>query len=110
VIDVTAIDFRYAFYVVWGIVTPLVYWVVMDGHYRDYILNRDRRARRELLQSIGLFLTAVLSTLAIAGSVLFGPAGSNIRALLAALALGAFTGVGFVMLGDRRQRRKGDRA
>lgn len=90
------IDSRFLIFLVWGIGTVLVYSIVLRDRWRSWRLHHDRRARRDLLTSVGLFLTA----LAAAGSiafVLFGPVGAGIRGLFVALSLGAFFATGLVM-------------
>lgn len=94
------LDTRLLAYLVWGIGTTVVYAIVMDGSYRDYIIQRDKRSRRELFEDVGLFATAVASNLAIV-MVLFVEQGSDFSRFLTALALGAFTGVGILKLTER---------
>ena len=102
-----ALDTRVVAYLVWGMGTTALYAFVMDGSYRDYILQRDRRARRELFEDIGLFLTALAANVAIL-LVLFGENGSNLRGFLVALSLGAFTGVGILKGTERYNRARSD--
>lgn len=94
------LDTRLLAYLVWGIGTTVVYAIVMDGSYRDYIVQRDKRSRRELFEDVGLFGTAICSNLAIV-VVLFVEQGSDWSRFLVALALGAFSGVGVLKLTER---------
>jgi hypothetical protein len=89
------LDLRIVLYIVWGLGTTAVYFVLMDRDYRDWLMRRDKRAFRELLESIGLFMTAFAANAAIF-VVLFWQQGTDIRAFLTAVALGAFTGAGIV--------------
>lgn len=95
------IDFRLLAYLVWGIGTTLIYFVVMDRRYRAYLRRPDARARRELVVCIGLFITALMANLAVL-MVLFGTPGTGLRGFFIATSLGAFFAVGIVMLTDRR--------
>jgi hypothetical protein len=97
-----AVDTRIVAYLLWGLGTTVIYAVVMDGSYRDYILQRDRRAKRELFEDIGLFATALCSNIAIL-MVLFEQGSSEPRQFAVALALGAFTGVGILKVTDRKR-------
>lgn len=92
----TGLDTRFVAYAVWGLGTVLLYTVVLIRARRAYTKRRDRRARRDLIGSFALFITALASFLAITG-VLWGPVGTGIRGFLVALALGAFFAAGIVM-------------
>lgn len=56
----------------------------------------DRRSKREVIWAFALFLVGLCSCIAIMALVL-APEGRGIRALLSALALGAFLGAGIVV-------------
>jgi hypothetical protein len=101
------LDTRLVAYLVWGVGTTLVYGYVATGSYGDYVQQRDRRARRELIEDVGLFLTAITANLAIV-MVLFGEQGGNMRGFLVALSLGAFTGVGILKGTERFNRKRND--
>ena len=97
---------RFAIYLVWGIGTILVYAVVLVRRWLRFQRHRyDRRkavrrdVRKDVMAGAGLFLTALGSGLAVA-FVLFGEPGSGPRSFMIALALGAFTGAGLVMVSE----------
>lgn len=94
-------DVRWVVYVIWGLGTTLVWAAALAGAYGGWRLYRDRRARRELLSTTGLFLTALGSSLAIL-LALFGEQGSALRQFVLAFALGMFTGAGIVLVSNRR--------
>lgn len=79
---------------VWGQV--LLYSV---QQYREYG-EHDARARRDLVASGALFITALCSALAVF-LVLFGERGTGLRGFTTALALGAFFAAGFYLRGSR---------
>lgn len=95
------VDLRLAVLLVWGGGTVFVYGRVLRGRYRSFSLHRDERSRRELMASFALFLTALCSCLAV-GFVLFGQAGTGIRAFSTAVALGAFFAAGIVMSSESK--------
>ena len=97
---------RFGAFVLWGIASTIVWgWVLLDA-YDAWKEHRDRRSKRELMRDGSLFLTAIGSTLAIVG-VLFGESGTTPRALVLAIALGAFLGAGIVTLGLRQSEKRG---
>lgn len=93
------LDVRLLTYVIWGIGTTLVYGYVLLRRGRAYRRRHDRRARRELLTAIGLFLTAFAANFAIL-VVLFVPQGQDVRGFFVAFALGAFSAVGVNLATD----------
>jgi hypothetical protein len=88
-------------YVLWGIMTTLVWAGVLADAYGQWKEQRDRRARRELLSTASLFITALGSTAAIL-MIFFGEPGSAPRQVVLGVALGMFTGAGLVLLGSRK--------
>lgn len=90
------IDTRLIVFAIWGVGTVLVYADVLRGAYHSFRGHRDARGRRELLASLALFIVSAASCLSIA-TVLFGPAGTGIRGLVTAIALGAFLAAGIVL-------------
>ena len=98
-----SVDTRLIAYVVWGIGTTLVYFIVLDTRYRAYLRRHDARSRRELQAGFGLFLTALAANLAIL-LVLFGEETANARGFLSALALGAFFATGIILATERAAR------
>lgn len=97
-------EWRFLAFLVWGFGTVVVYTIVLLQERAQYRLHRDQRSRRDMLEAVGLFLTALGSALAIA-LVLFGEVGTSVRGFSIAIALGAFTGVGIVKV-DSNLRRK----
>lgn len=92
-------DERVIFLILWGLGCVVVYSRVLFLNVRTWRVRRDHRALRELLASIGLWLTSFASASAVA-SVLFAPV-SSIRGFWTALALGAFLGVGIILATER---------
>ncbi len=95
---------RFIFFLVWGIGAVAVYGgVLMQRRTRWHLHRHDRRrgvrddAKGDYRTAIGLFLTA-LGAGAATWFVLFGEAGSGPRVFATSLAIGAFLGVGIVML------------
>lgn len=79
----------------WALGTLALYGIALRRTRSNWLLHHDRRAWRDLLGDLALFITALASTLAIV-VVVIDPGALGIRGLLSALALGAFTGVGIV--------------
>ena len=94
-------DPRWITYAIWGIGTTIVWGWVLSDAYGQWKEQRDRRAKRELLATTALFITAFGSSAAIL-MVLFGEPGSAPRQFVLALALGMFTGAGIVLLTMRK--------
>lgn len=95
---------RFIFFLVWGIGAVAVYsGVLLQRRARWHLHRHDRRrgvredARGDYRTAIGLFLTALGAMLATA-FVLFGEPGTGPRTLAISLSLGAFLGVGIIML------------
>lgn len=95
-----------AVFLIWGGGTTVVFTIVFLRRMRNFRRHRhDRRqavrrdVRRDVVSGFALMLTAVGATLATA-FILFGAAGSGPRSFMIALALGAFTGAGFVMASE----------
>ena len=84
---------------VWGGGTVAMYGIVFLDRLRSWRAHHDRRSMRELLTSLGLFLTALAAGLSIA-LVLYSPAGSDLRHFFSAVSLGSFAAVGALMVGD----------
>lgn len=87
--------------IIWGGGTVTTYGISLARDVRDWRIRRDVRSRRELLESFGLFLAALTASLSIA-VVLFAPAGTGIRGMLVATALGAFMAAGVVRVVERK--------
>ena len=90
------IDWRLGFFLLWGGGVVLVYGFVLYNRFMSYQHHHDRRARRDLGEASGLFITASASAMAIA-SVLFVPDSASMRGFMSFLSLGAFLGVGIIM-------------
>lgn len=98
------IDGRIATLLLWGGGTLIIFTIVF---YKAVRRLRDRRtdrrksarieARRDVVVTFALLLVAAGSALS-TYLVLFGEAASGARGVAVAIALGAFTGVGLVML------------
>ncbi len=97
------LDLRIVVLMLWGGGTVLVYAKALSDSYGDFREYHDRRARRDLMADVGLFLTALCSALAVA-FVLFGQAGTGVRAFATTIALGAFLGAGIVKASTRGSR------
>lgn len=95
-------DDRIVPFLLWGLGTVMLYSVNLSREVREWSLHRDRRGTRDALVAICLFLCALASCLSVA-TLLFGTQGDPIRRALGALALGAFTGVGVVMVTVRKR-------
>jgi hypothetical protein len=93
------LDTRVFTLLLWGLGTVLIYGAVLVMRVREYRRHHDRRSRREVMIGFVLFLTALGSGLAVA-FVLFGEAATTLRGISTAIALGAFTGAGLVMLSE----------
>jgi hypothetical protein len=94
----------FVLFLVWGIGAVFVYGgVLFQRRARWHLHKHDRRkgvrddARGDYRTAVGLFLTAVGAMLATA-FVLFGEYGSGPRVIAISLSLGAFLGVGIIML------------
>ena len=94
----------FVLFLVWGIGAVLVYaGVLLQRRARWHLHRHDRRrgvrddARADYRTAIGLFLTALGAMLSTA-FVIFGENGSGPRVLAVSLSLGAFLGVGIIML------------
>ncbi len=94
---VIAIDSRWIAYAIWGVGTVVIYGTVARRGLRSWQAHRDERSRRELMERVARFLVA-LASLASLTLALFGEAGTGIRGLIIALALGAFTAAGAIEL------------
>lgn len=92
----SGIDWRLAFFILWGGGCVLIYGVVFMNRLALYRKHHDRRSRRDLGEASGLFLVAGSAALAIM-TVLFAPEAASVRGLVNALALGGFLGVGVIM-------------
>lgn len=95
------VDTRLAAYLVWGVGTLIVYSIVLVRRRRAYLLHHDARSRRDFIEGLALFMTSMASALAIA-FVLFGEAGTGLRGLFAAIALGMFSTAGLVMATEKQ--------
>ena len=95
----TDIDTRVLTLIIWGVGTVAIYGIVLAQRFMAYRHHRDPRSRRELLEGFALFLVALGAASAI-GFVLFGDAGDTPRGIATAIALGAFTGAGWVMASE----------
>lgn len=96
----TELDTRWIAYILWGVGTVVVYGVVLYRRQGLYVRFPDRRSRRDLMEAVVLFIVALASFLAIT-MVLWGEPGTGIRGMLVAVALGAYTGAGVIMLSDQ---------
>ena len=98
------IDTRLAAFLVWGTGTLVIYAVVFVRRFHRFVVHRRdrrRRVRRDVRQDVmsGFALLMVsFGSAAATALVLFGETGSSLRGFFVALALGAFTGAGLVML------------
>jgi hypothetical protein len=92
---VDSIDVRLLMYLGWGGATVTTWAYVLYRRVHAWRLHHDARSQRELLIALSLFLTS-LATLLSFTMVFFGSHGTDLRNLLVALALGAFTGAGIV--------------
>lgn len=90
------IDTRLFAFGIWGLGVVAVYGYVLWRRRKSWVLHHDARARRDLVEAIGLFMVA-LSAAASAWTILFIVPGVGIRVLLTAVSLGGFFGVGLVM-------------
>ena len=90
-------DDRIVPFLLWGLGTVALYSVNLAREVREWSLHHDRRGTRDALVALCLFVCALTSCLSVA-ALLFGSQGDPVRRLLGALALGAFTGVGVVMV------------
>jgi hypothetical protein len=97
------IDTRLGAYLIWGVGTVIVYSIVLWRAHRSWKRLPDRRARRDLIASFALFLTALASFLAIT-AVLFGTPGSGLRGFAVAMALGGFFGAGLILASPTEDR------
>lgn len=96
----TVLDTRLIAYLIWGIGVVVVYGLLLRRRRRDWTVQRDSRSRRELYEAVAEFVTSLASCLAIT-FVLFGEAGTGIRGLMAATALGAYFAAGVVKVTDK---------
>lgn len=96
------VDDRVLPFLLWGLGTVALYGVNLGREVREWDIHRDLRGRRDAIVATCLFLCALASCLSVA-SLLFGSAGDPARRLLGAIALGAFTGVGIVMVTVRKR-------
>lgn len=96
-------DDRIVPFLLWGLGTVGLYTLNLSREVREWVLHRDRRGTRDALIAMCLFICALASCLSVA-SLLFGVAQDDpLRRALMALALGAFTGVGVVMVTVRKR-------
>lgn len=101
-------EIRVLAYLVWAATTVLVYGVVFWRMVRKYRVYRDRRATREFLTSLALFVTSLVSFFSILSLVLFDPSSEGFRLILTVLALGSFTGAGIVWLQETPKERRSE--
>jgi len=99
--------------ILWGGGVVFLFGFVLFRRLRAWGMYRDRAARREALEAVALFITAVAASGSIV-AVLAIPEVTSIRSFLVALSLGAFVGVGIIMATEeprprRREVRKRDR-
>lgn len=94
---------RFAVFLTWGVASTVVWGVVLSDAIGQFRIFNDKRSKRELLRDGALFVTALGSTLAVAG-VLFGEQGTTPRTLALAASLGAFLAAGIVRLSLRGGR------
>ena len=94
------VDGRLLMLLLWGGGTVGAYGQVFWTRLVIWRHRRDSRARRDLLEAAGLLMTAAGSAASIA-VLLMGPAGSGIRGVAVAMALGAFLAVGIFMAQER---------
>ena len=105
-------DTRIAVLILWGGGVVFLFGVVLLRRLGAWHQYRDRAARREMLEALALFITAVASGSIV--SVLTIPEVTSVRSFLVALSLGAFVGVGIIMATEdprperRREVRKND--
>src|SRR6185503_3297776 len=106
-------DTRIAVLILWGGGVVFLFGVVLLRRLGAWHQYRDRAARREMLEALALFITAVAASGSIV-SVLTIPEVTSVRSFLVALSLGAFVGVGIIMATEdprperRREVRKND--
>lgn len=86
------------FWIVWGAGTPLVYGLLLRKRRRHYQRHHDRRALRDAMEALGLFLVSIAASLGITVALL-GPSG-GIGRILFAISCGAFFAVGVYALAE----------
>lgn len=96
------LDGRLVMLLLWGGGTVGAYGQVFLNRYRSWRNHRDARSRRDLLEGLGLFLTAAASAVSIT-MLLFGST-AGIRGLATAVSLGAFLAVGIFMAQESPER------
>lgn len=96
------LDGRLIVLLLWGGGTVGAFAQVLINRVRSWRLHRDVRARRDLLEAIGLFAVAIASAGSIA-FLLFGSMGTGLRGVSVAVSLGAFLAVGIFMAQERPQ-------
>lgn len=97
----------YGIYVLWAVASVTVWAHDFRDAWRYYRTWHDERARREFIDSAGLFIVAAASFLSLVIFV-FGQSIVGLRGFAIALALGSFLAVGFMRWTfARRQRRRG---
>lgn len=94
---VIEIDGRWVAYAIWGLGTVVIYGLSLRRGWRSWRVRRDTRSERELLERTARFLVALASVASLT-LALFGEQGTAIRAIIVAIALGAFTAAGALEL------------
>lgn len=96
---------RVIVYAVWAVMSVLAWGKVLIDRVRSYNRWHDARARRELVENVGLFLVAFAACLSLV-LLIFGQSVVGIRGIALAVALGSFLAVGIVKatLGARQMR------
>lgn len=83
------------FYVTWGVLTVVVYSVVLALSIGEMNHKKDRRSRREFYVACALFIVAVASLFSVL--LALTSTGTLFRLGFSALALGAFLGAGIII-------------
>jgi putative flippase GtrA len=100
------VDFRIATSLIWGIAVLVLFSYILGKRWNGYRQHRDRRARRDFVESLALFFTAAPA----AGSIfayLILSIPNAASSLLGATALGAFVGLGIIMATEETARHNG---
>ena len=99
-------DFRIATSLIWGMAVLILFSYVLGKRWMGYRQHHDRRARRDFLEALALFMTAAPA----AGSIfayLIVTIPNAASSLLGATALGAFVGLGIIMATEETARHNG---
>ena len=91
--------------VIVGLGCLIVYSVVLRDRITEFREYRDRRARRDLVEGIGLWIVAVSSAAAIF-LVFFPPSVAGLRGWAVGVAVGAFFALGLLMVSERPAKAK----